>query len=1048
MSYRRISLNDNWQLGWKRDPDFNRWIVNFSDWEVKDGALLGAPSTYTRGFIYANCKADGDYTSTFRFTLTGEGADARPILHFSNTRLAGYYVVLRPGEKINAYYVYSDLYEKHVLQPTGPELELDRAYTLKAVTTGTTVELFLDGESLGSFNAEEPCGTYTAIAVQGGLTKINDFAIEDAGGNTLFADDFSENSLPAGDDVTVDYREFAAIDNWISAPVPGTVQTALLEAGLIEDPYLPFNGEKMHWTADQRWFYRTRFTVPEEYRGKRLRLLFNGVDYLADFFLNGTRLCRHEGMFGGPELDITDMVDLNGENELAVAILPCPNPPHSNVRPYILHRWHFNMDIITSGLWRGVELIADDKLFLSEPQVMTRRIKPDGTAVVEMAATVSTMVLWPFEVHLKFTLRSPLPGVEPIISEVIPGFCQGSLRVNTTVEVPNAALWWPNGMGEQPLYDVDIDADIYEYQKQPTPTAHDELHVRTGLRTLAFTSVQGLGEESTHIDNPLGFMNWRLSVNGKPFFGKGSNWMPIDNLLRLDRGHYRRLLTRVKDSNMNILRPWGAGLLENDEFYEICDELGILVWQETLFANGIYNHSKIEVWRETMRRNVCRLRNHPSLAVYCGGNEFDPDLPENKDIIDELIAICGELDPMREFRPACPYGGDNHSYLVNWMGGKPYAYFTKDYSPAITEFSLASPPNMDTLKRLIPAEELENFPPDFPEDLNRNHYAEWGRDGVKRRESAYSILDAHLSGICNIMFPPISECGIPHTMDEFVCYLQTAHGLAMQFGIDFWRSRWPQCCLTMSWVFNVIFPDTMSWSFVDYFETPKKSYFYQKRSYEPLHISASFDELFNPAGSVLRCRESVSNETAKAYEDALVSTRLYDIRFNLLAEEKKSINLRADDTRTLGYFNYEIPENAPDAVLFLVVELQSKDGELLSRSVYCPRIGATVDRMPFLEKGPWISDVRETRTALTAKAAFDGEKTVIEITNTGDVPAFEVTLHAPMRDQLLRYSDNCFFLEKGESRRVTVEGFESPSGEYRVSAWNADEISFNTEDEK
>lgn len=1046
MSYERVTLNDGWKLGWQEDPVFNRWIVCFNSWAVKEGMLVGKPTSYTRGLIYPNCSPAGDYSVEFSFTLSDESSDLRPILCYSITRLAGYHLVLSPGKKASVYYVYSDLYDHAILDDIGPELEAEKEYTLGVARRDNTVNLTLDGVPLGEFECDAVNGNYTALSVLSGEVAIHKFVIKDSGDTPLFQDDFLHNSLPR--DVSIDYSELSS-EHWIDAVVPGTVQTALLNAGVIEDPYMPFQGEKSHWLNDQRWIYKKSFQIPDQFRGKRLRLLFHGVDYRAHFWINGVPLCYHEGMFGGPELDITNLVNYEDENELAVCILPCPNPPHNNVRPYILHRWHFNMDIITSGLWRGVDLIADDRVYLTDPQVITRNIDENGTATLDLSVTLTTMALWPFDVRGKFTLRFPGSTEEPLSVSFAPGFCQGSLRVKCSLEVPNAKLWWPAGMGEQNLYDVDITVDLFEYQKQAEPTAHDELHLRTGIRTLRLAPAPN--QDVYHAAaNPQGFLNWYFTVNGRPFFAKGSNWMPIDQMLRLDKDHYRRLLTRVVDSNMNVLRPWGAGLLETDEFYEICDELGICVWQETLFANGIYDQSNLDVWRETMRRNVCRLRNHPSLAVYCGGNEFDPDAPENKDIIDELIAICGELDPSREFRPASPYGGDNHSYLVNWMGGQPYTAFSRDYSVAITEFSLASPPCMDSLRRLISQEDLDQFPPDLPDNIYRYDYTTWGQRKAERKESPFSILDAHLSGITNIMFPPMSDCGKPKNMEEFVSYLQTAQGLLTQFGIDFWRSRWPECTAAMSWVFNVIFPDSMSWSYVDYYQVPKRSYYYQKRAYEQLHVAASFGELFNLPGSTLRINRIICNEKNQSYQNLTLSTRLYNSNLKLLASDCKKVNVRAEDIRHCGSFCYEIPENAADEVLFLCIDLTDSESNLLSRSYYCPRIGTPQERMPYLADGPWIADICHARTHLSASAEFMHDHVTVTVENTGQLPAFEVYVHAPQMDHVLRYSDNCLWLEPGETRTLRIRSFDMLPSQIEISAWNADLIVVHKEnnDEK
>ncbi|MBQ7247002.1 MAG: hypothetical protein IJS22_02795 [Lachnospiraceae bacterium] len=1044
MSHDRISLNDDWMLGWQKNDNLNRWIVGFNSWQISGGKLIGRPTSYTRGLIYANYSVPGDQTVSVRFTLGSDDCDFRPILCYCITRLSGYYLVLRTGAKPNVYYVYSELFDHQVIGESGPVLEKDREYSLTYHRSGSMMTILLDDEEIAAFEISEYCGDYTAFAIMAGEVRIGSVSIYGKDSDEeLFSDCFTEDTLSRSADIQL---EDLHPEKWIDAVVPGTVHTSLLEAGIIEDPYIPFNGPKCHWVCDMLWIYRKRFTVPKAFEGKRLRLLFHGVDYCAVFWLNGMRLCFHEGMFGGPELDITDIVDSGNENELTVCILPCPNPPHNNVRPYILHRWHFNMDIITSGIWRGVELIADDKIFLSDPQVVTRRISPDGTALVDLSVTVSTMALWPFDVQGRFIMHSPAPEDGDIVATFAPGFCQGSIRVTCSAEIPNARLWWPAGMGDQNLYDVDISVDLYEHQKQHEPTAHDELHLRTGIRTLKTAPMPPSDEDSVK-NNSLGLYNWCFTVNGRAFFAKGSNWMPTDQLLRLDRERYRRLLTRAVDSSINMLRLWGAGLFETDDFYDLCDEMGICVWQETLFANGIYDGSSIDVWRETIRRSILRLRNHPSLAIYCGGNEFDPDLPQNRDIIDEIEAMIGELDPSRPFHRASPYGGDNHSYLANWMGGSPYTVFYRDMSTAITEYSQASPPCMDTLKRLIPEDELDAFPPDMPEDIFRYDYTSWGREDVARRESSFSILDAHLSGITSIMFPPMSDAGIPHSMEEFVEYLQTTQGLLTQFGIGTWRSRWPRCTAALSWVFNVIFPDSMSWSYVDYYLMPKRSYYYQKRAFDRISITAVFEELFNEPGDTLRIMLSVSNEELTGLENAVINARLYDSELKLIASMSKTVSIRPDDTRNAGWFCYDIPSDMKDQVLFLCTELTDSKGNLLSRSHHCPRVGKKCSVMPYLSEGPWISDVRKAATTLEGSFDISGNEITVHIKNTGLLPAFQAYIHSPGMDHLLRYSDNCLWIEPGEEFEIRVLSFEELPSSFEISAWNAKAVNIRKESE-
>ncbi len=1044
MAHNRVDISEGWQLGWCRETKLNRWLQVYNYWDIEAGRLRGRRGAgWGQARICANCSPEGDYDYSCSLLLPEQESSASVCLLYSAQRYSYYGVNIRPGGRIGVHYIFSDLFDHSVLEEAGPVLETGREYAFRAELRGETVTLYLDGEQIASFEADCPSGRQVAFCVTGGTALFGNVAYTQAdGGQLLFSDDFSENSL--ADFAEVELEELNS-GEWLSAEIPGSVHSSLLKAGRIEDPYYGYNGPKQLWVDDQRWIYKKRFKVPKGMRGKNLRLVFDGVDYRALFWLNGKKLCYHEGMFGGPDLDITELADYENENELTVCILPCPTPPHNNVRPYILHRWHFNMDIVTVGIWRKVQLVANDKIFLSDPQVITKSIR-DNKAVVQVSVSVGNMAMWPFDVQGRVTLRSPDPQDPPVTGSFAPGFFQGCLRVSCELEVPNPRLWWPNGMGEQHLYDVDITADIFEQSAGPLPTGHDELHLRTGLRTLRMEPAPSphLPEHPAPVakTSPYGLYNWCLSVNGRPFFGKGSNWMPIDQMLRLPRERYELLLRRARDCNVNLLRPWGAGLLETDDFYELCDELGICVWQETLMANGFYDQSDRQVWRETLRANVSRLRNHPSLVMWCGGNEFDPDCPENRDLVDEIESICGELDPTREFHRASPYGGDSHSYLVNWMGGMDYTQYTNDLSVAVTEFSMASPPSMDTLKKIVPPEELETWPPDLPDDIHRHGYAKWG-ENVSRRESGYSLHDAHLSSITNVMLPFMSDCGVPSSWEEFIRYMQTSHGLLTQFGNDVWRSRWPHCTMAMSWVFNVIFPDTLSWSYVDYFGVPKRSYYYKKRSFEPLHAGAIFDHLFNRPGDTFRAKLFVANDTLEKHGGASLKIRLYDSSLRLLASSEKSCDVHPDDVKHCGWFTWRIPSDMEPGALFLCVDLLDEAGRLLSRSQYCPRVGEPRERMPYLENGPWISDVSRAKTELEAEPLPAGEEGTlrIRIENTGPLPAFQVSLESPGNEERLTYSDNYFWLEAGEAREIGITSRGGAPEVLELSAWNAEKRS-------
>jgi len=428
--------------------------------------------------------------------------------------------------------------------------------------------------------------------------------------------------------------------------------------------------------------------------------------------------------------------------------------------------------------------------------------------------------------------------------------------------------------------------------------------------------------------------------------------------------------------------------------------------------------------------------------MWCGGNEFDPDCPENKSIVDGLENLCEEYDPTRDFHRASPYGGNSHSHQVKWFNRQYYAHFGRDLSPAIAEFSLPSPPCLDTLERILPEEELRHWPPDTPENLSRFAAEGWQRKS-QRKESAFSHHDAHLYRVVEVAFPFLSDFGIPHNWDEFVRYAQTAQGVLTQFGIDFWRSRWPECTMTMSWVFNVIWPSAMTWEYVDWFGVPKISYYYQKRAYEPLHVGAVFDRVFNPPGSAFRAKLFVSNDTMNDLCDAGIRVRFYDQRLSLLKERCYPVSVSHNSAQHGGFFRYGLPNSSGGKIYFLCVDLMDEREQVLSRSVYTPRVGEPPTESVYLREGPWISQVKDWPTNLKAdwkqswtKQDDSSFRATVAIRNTGTRPAYQVSLSTPGNDSLTSYSDNFFWLEPGETRDIDMRS-TIPQTKVAIGAWNA-----------
>lgn len=1019
-----VKISDGWKLGWKTDYLLGSWTAPFNFWRVEDGWLKGWKKS---GFalIHSNVRCEEDYIFECDMKFEVGGGTAGLAINYQVNRRSYYYLEAHVGGQLNATYIFSDAHDKKVMSECGPVIELGRVYHISVQCCGKDFSVFVDGERIGGFAEEDYMVTGRFIgffSANNCLPCFGNVIFKKASGEILFEDDFSKDSLNA--DIEVDYADLEC-DNWIDADLPGTAHSSLLKAGLIDDPYIADNGHKLLWIDRQRWIYRKKFTLPIGWKDnyKKLTLEFEGVDYTALFYLNGKSLCFHEGMFGGPEIDITDTVIADGENEITVCVLPCPKGGHDKAKPHILQRWHFNMDIIPVGIWRDVKLVAYDNIYASAPRLVTEAIEGDS-ASMSLELDLNNITDESIAADIKVDLEQ-IDGGHRAEFDFKAEFAPGVNTARYEFTVDGARLWWPNGLGEQNRYKATVTV------KGEDGSTHS-LSFNTGIRTLKFLPSP----------NKAATENWIPCINGRQFFGKGSNWVPVDQMLRLDIDRYDKMLRRVRDANINILRPWGGGLIETDEFYDLCDKYGICVWQELLMACGYYTMVDPLVWADTMKRSAIRLRNRPSLIAWCGGNECDPDCDENVGPVDLMEATINEFDPAREFRRNSPYGGDSHSYKVNFIGRMNYTYFTRDISAAITEFSMGSPSCMNMLEKVLTPEEMAKFPPDVPDAIEeRFDYFNWA-DGAQRRESSYSL---HNSGnITNLMLAPMSDCGMPKSWSEYVRYMQTAHGILTQFGQDFFRSRWPYCTMSMSWVVNQLATGTIDWAYVDWDGMPKISYYFKKRSFEPLHVGAVFEEMATEQGETFKAKIFAVNELLSD-KKTQVKIRLYDSALRLLSEAEFKKVIPADTVRTYGFYKYEVPSDAPDGVLFLCVDMLCADtGALLSRSLYSPRIGERVGLTPYYPSGPWICDVEKAKTQLefeyaaTGELNRDGERTaVLTVRNIGALPAYQVGFDTDIAPEAVSYSDNYFWLEAGESVSITVSAEVLP--EKLISgAWNSE----------
>ncbi|MFF5156627.1 glycoside hydrolase family 2 protein [Streptomyces sp. NPDC000348] len=583
----------------------------------------------------------------------------------------------------------------------------------------------------------------------------------------------------------------------LPASVPGCVHTDLLAAGLIPDPFLGRNEAEVAWVGRRDWTYETGLTAAAGAH-ERTDLVFDGLDTVAEVLLDGRTLGRVRNMHRSYRFDVTGLsgrltVRFASAYAEAEAVRGAVGErPGAYAEPYQYVRkmacsfgWDWGPTLVTAGIWRPVRLEhwSTARIARVRPLVTVE----DGVGQVELAVDVERS-----RVEAPLTVEAAVGGVRARAR--IDG-TRGTVRLR----VPDARLWWPRGYGGQPLHDLEL--TLLDGEEEL-----DSWRRRIGFRTVELdTSADAHGTGFT------------LVVNGERLFARGVNWIPDDVFpSRITRERYRRRLEQAAGAGVDLVRVWGGGIYESEDFYDACDELGLLVWQDFPFACAAYPEEQPlrgEVEAEA-RENVVRLMPHPSLVLWNGNNEnlwgfrdwdWEPGLAGDSwgegYYLGVLPRVVAESDPTRPYTAGSPWSGSwlhhpndpahgtHHSWEV-W-NRTDYADYRLHVPRFVAEFGWQAPPAHATLRRALPGEELA---PDSPGMLHHQK-ADDGNGKLER-------------GLARHFAVPEGD------FDRWHYLTQVNQARAIAAGIEHWRSHWPVCAGTVVWQLNDCWPVT-SWAAID-----------------------------------------------------------------------------------------------------------------------------------------------------------------------------------------------------------------------------------------
>lgn len=826
---------------------------------------------------------------------------------------------------------------------------------------------------------------------------------------------------------------------WLPAVVPGTVLNSLIYNKKYPDPYYGDNNRYSRNLipdiADAgrefyHYWFRTKFSIPATFSNKRLWLKFHGINYKSTIWLNGQKLGTIDGMFRDSDFDITKVTYRKGENVLAVDVLPVDFPGSvyrrgnkrmgavgennnggdgeigKNVTMLMSVGWDFTSpDGIrdrNTGIWRDVELFATGDVILRYPFVESHLPLPDTAFSNE---TISVEVNNASGLAQRGKLTGTISGTKiQVDTEVILKPYEARTIIFRPADFPQLkmtkpCLWWPVNKGLAHLYTL-----TFQF-KGVTGVSHG-ISTRFGVREIS--SDQSTPDKSR-----------RFLVNGYPIFIRGTNWVPEAMLKNTPERTYSEL-RYTQQAGLNLLRLWGGGIAESDYFYQLCDEFGILVWNEFWLTGDTQFPVDTALYLNNLAGTVKRIRNHPSLAYYVASNELGE--------VKGTAALVRSLDSTRGYQVQSECCGihDGSPYKYE----NPMQYYENTASKRGSrvdgfnpEYGAPCLPVIGSLQKMMP-----------PTDI-------WPIN-----DSVWNYLDGNgFHGMTTKYRQAVNNYGQSSTIEEFVKKGQLVGAMNFRAIWEVWNynkfgygDRWASGFLF--WYHNSPLPQTASRMY-DWFLEPTAALYYSKNGLAPLH--PQFDYLKNTV--------SVYNDYRKSFSDYSVEADIYDLRSKLVFTKKVVVNIPADGL-VKDAIKLEFPEHITQ-VHFIKLSLKDATGKLVSDAFYWRSKdsykGAWTMTGPAVSGFEEINKLPRVKLHLWATQETVGRKTylVAKVKNTSDGLSFFTQLRLQDRDgeniPSTFYSDNFFSLLPGETRDITIEVLEAHRkkvAQLVCDAFNADSV--------
>ncbi|RLC23380.1 MAG: glycoside hydrolase family 2 protein [Deltaproteobacteria bacterium] len=700
---------------------------------------------------------------------------------------------------------------------------------------------------------------------------------------------------------------------------PSDVHLALIQGGIIADPFYRDNEKQLQWIGTEDWIFETEFDIDKVLLNKeKIELIFEGLDTHADVSLNDSLILSANNMFREWNVDVKELLKPKSNNlKICFSSATQQNTVKQNKLSYQLPdkrgftrkaAYHFGWDwgptFVTSGIWRPAYIKAWDVAIIREMDLSSLEIdEKQARFLVEMEIESTGNNKLKFQIYID----------DELLEEQLRFVKKGKNTISIPTHVNNPKLWWPNGYGEQNLYPFTV--RILDESR-----VLDEKTIKTGFRVIELVQdADSIGE------------SFYFKVNGVPIFSKGANYIPQDNFLpRVQKKDYEQLIIDAKKSNMNMLRVWGGGAYEDDVFYELCDAHGIMVWQDFMFACNMYpgDTDFIENVKNEAIDNIKRIRSHPSLVLWCGNNEADEAWhnwgwqkqfeysPEDSSriwndylyLFEELLPeLVDKYDPSTPYWPSSPSIGWGHEkayaegdvhYWGVWWGGEPFEKYEEKVGRFMSEYGFQGMPDLKTIK-------------EFTEPGDRVLGSEV-LDAHQKHPFGWDAIEQYME----------RDFKVPENFEDYIYVSQLLQAEGIKTAIAAHRMAKPYCMGTLYWQLNDCWP-VISWSGIDYYGRWKALQYYVKKAYDTYLISY---QQTNEEVDIYLISDSLDDT------DALLKWKILDFEGAVLKSEKKNVRIKENSSKIFATVSTDQFLNQKSNIV-LLSEIWYND-ELLCNSRY------------------------------------------------------------------------------------------------------------------